>query len=187
MLSALSVAEFCLKEAVRLVCSSLLLASVLWRSTRSRDFSLMGSVCPPRRGTTRPPEPTPPPPAPPSPVLSARRVPLTPPAGFFGKGGGSFLSSWPNNSEMLTQDGHEQWIYCVGWWGKKWFCVVVRDPMQKKWKYWEKQGWQPKSAKPPTKKGQFHTRKSHRAGHYDRKIKMNKQINKNQPMYPSMH
>lgn len=108
MLSALSVAEFCLKEAVRLVCSSLLLASVLWRSPRSRDFSLMGRVCPPRRGTTRPPDPPPPLPAPPSPVLSDRRLPLTPPAGFFGKGGGSFLSSWPENIHVDSENG--QWV-----------------------------------------------------------------------------
>lgn len=105
MLSALSVAEFCLKEAARLVCSSLLLASVLWRSPRSRDFSLMGRVCPPRRGTTRPPDPPPPLPAPPSAVLSDRRLPLTPPAGFFGKGGGSFLSSWPENVHVDNENG----------------------------------------------------------------------------------
>lgn len=54
----------------------------------------MGRVCPPRRGTARAPAPLPLPPAATSPVLSARRLPVTPPAGFFGKGGGSFLSSW---------------------------------------------------------------------------------------------
>lgn len=123
MLSALSVAEFCRKEAVRFVCSSLLLASVLWRSPRSRDFSLMGRVCPPRRGTASTPELPPPPPAPPSAMLSVRRVPVTPPAGFFGKGGGSFLSSWHGDGETWMWGGNGWWIYLNG--------LYERSPMQR--------------------------------------------------------
>lgn len=120
MLSALSVAEFCRKEAERLVWSSRRRVSCRWRSPRSRDFSRTGRPGPlrdttsiplppepapapvpepptplpppPPLPTAIPPPPTPPPPTP-SPTPSARRAPVTPPSGFFGSGGGPFLSS----------------------------------------------------------------------------------------------
>lgn len=108
MLSPLSVAEFWRKEPARLgpAWRSLRLASSLCRSPNSRDFSRNGKGM----GILRPRETISVPPVLPTPVsamLSARRLPVTPPTGFFGNGGGSFVSSW--EGVVVVEKGTE-WV-----------------------------------------------------------------------------